>query len=167
VNDLADNPADRLAIGATVFTCRSEFQTQSLAIKLIALLATRGSGMVVIYSGWFSSSEWRLRPLECAHGWSPRGVVQTDRAVARQASKRFSIGDSPWHECCNRLAQLRQKSPKAGIIRGGLYHMFRHKIAHIAYPYLVFDTAKELKQLRLPHRRIVWSVGRLQGQETH
>src|SRR5262249_9125999 len=70
--------------------------------------------------GWFSSSEWRLRPLECAHGWSPRGVVQTDRAVARQASKRFSIGDSPWHECCNRLAQLRQKSPKAGIVRGGL-----------------------------------------------
>src|SRR5262249_41268141 len=70
-------------------------------------------------AGWFSSSEWRLRPLECAHGWSPRGVVQTDRAVARQASKRFSIGDSPWLECCNRLAQLRQKSPKAGIVRGG------------------------------------------------
>src|SRR5262249_16006005 len=23
------------------------------------------------------------------------------------------------HECCNRLAQLRQKSPKAGIVRGG------------------------------------------------
>src|SRR5262249_27410791 len=33
---------------------------------------------------------------------------------------RFSIGDSPWHECCNRLAQLRQKSPKAGIVRGDL-----------------------------------------------
>jgi hypothetical protein len=36
-----------------------------------------------------------------------------------------------------------------------LYYMFRHKIAHIAYPYLVFDTAK----LPPPHRRIVWTVG--------
>ncbi len=38
-----------------------------------------------------------------------------------------------------------------------LYMMFRHKIAHIAYPYLVFDTTS--KGLSLPHRRIVWTVG--------
>lgn len=38
-----------------------------------------------------------------------------------------------------------------------LYLMFRHKIAHIAYPYLVFDTAA--KRLPPPHRRIVWTVG--------
>src|SRR6266436_4759341 len=42
-------------------------------------------------AGWFSSSGWRLRPLECAHGWSPCGVVQKDRAVARQASKPSPI----------------------------------------------------------------------------
>jgi hypothetical protein len=45
-----------------------------------------------------------------------------------------------------------------------LYHMFRHKIAHIAYPYLVFNTAKA-KQLPLPHRRIVWSVGIYKGKK--
>src|SRR5438874_3437368 len=49
-------------------------------------------------AGWFSSSGWRLRPLECAHGWTPCGVVQKDRAVVRQASP---IGDSSWHERSN------------------------------------------------------------------
>src|SRR6478736_852579 len=44
-----------------------------------------------------SSSGWRLRPLECAHGWSPCGVVQRGRAVARQASKRPPMRDSPRH----------------------------------------------------------------------
>lgn len=39
-----------------------------------------------------------------------------------------------------------------------LYFMFRHKIAHIAYPYLVFDTGTKSK-LPGPHRRIVWTVG--------
>src|SRR6266516_2722438 len=36
--------------------------------------------------------------VECAHRWSPCGVVQ-DRAVVGQASP---IEDSPWHECSNR-----------------------------------------------------------------
>jgi hypothetical protein len=45
---------------------------------------------------------WRLRPLDCAHGCSPCGIVQKDRAVARQTSKRFPIGDPPWQERCNR-----------------------------------------------------------------
>src|SRR5207247_2021205 len=49
-------------------------------------------------AGWFSSSGWRLRPLECAHGWTRCGVVQKDRAVVRQASP---IGDSSWHERSN------------------------------------------------------------------
>jgi len=44
------------------------------------------------------------------------------------------------------------------------YHMFRHKIAHIEYPYLVFDTAKD-NQLPLPHRRVVWSVGIYKGRK--
>jgi hypothetical protein len=35
--------------------------------------------------------------------------------------------------------------------------MFRHKIAHIAYPYLVFKTADKLIVPR-PHRRVVWTV---------
>jgi hypothetical protein len=39
-----------------------------------------------------------------------------------------------------------------------LYIMFRHKIAHIAYPYLVFDTSTSA-QLSPPHRRIAWTVG--------
>lgn len=38
-----------------------------------------------------------------------------------------------------------------------LYMMFRHKIAHIAYPYYVFDTAD--KNIPPPRRRIVWTVG--------
>jgi hypothetical protein len=38
-----------------------------------------------------------------------------------------------------------------------LYFMFRHKIAHIAYPYLIFDTTT--KSLPPPARRIVWTVG--------
>jgi hypothetical protein len=37
------------------------------------------------------------------------------------------------------------------------YTMFRHKIAHIAYPYLVFDTAS--KKLPPPRRRVTWTVG--------
>jgi hypothetical protein len=43
-----------------------------------------------------------------------------------------------------------------------LYLMFRHKIAHIAYPYLVFKTAD--KKL-LPHRRVVWTVGIYAGKK--
>jgi hypothetical protein len=43
-----------------------------------------------------------------------------------------------------------------------LYKMFRHKIAHIAYPYLVFDTAKKLPP---PPRRIVWTVGIYVGKK--
>jgi hypothetical protein len=39
-----------------------------------------------------------------------------------------------------------------------LYNMFRHKIAHIRQPYLVFDTAKKSK-LKPPRRRITWTVG--------
>src|SRR5438034_2725240 len=54
--------------------------------------------MMYASAGWFSSSGWRLRPLECAHGWTPCGVVQKDRAVVRQASP---IGDSSWHERSN------------------------------------------------------------------
>jgi hypothetical protein len=38
-----------------------------------------------------------------------------------------------------------------------VYVMFRHKIAHLAYPYLVFDTAS--KKLPPPNRRITWTVG--------
>jgi len=39
-----------------------------------------------------------------------------------------------------------------------LYNMFRHKVAHIRQPYLVFDTATK-RQLGPPHRRITWTVG--------
>jgi hypothetical protein len=38
-----------------------------------------------------------------------------------------------------------------------LYIMFRHKIAHIGYPYTVTDTALD-KRLPGPHRRITWKV---------
>lgn len=44
-----------------------------------------------------------------------------------------------------------------------LYMMFRHKIAHIAYPYLVFDTST--KKIPGPHRRIVWTVGIYAGRK--
>ena len=40
--------------------------------------------------GWFSSSGWRLRPLERAHGWRPC-VVQ-----------KAQFGGPPWHERRNR-----------------------------------------------------------------
>jgi hypothetical protein len=39
-----------------------------------------------------------------------------------------------------------------------LYFMFRHKIAHNAYPYPIFDTRTK-NALQPPHRRIVWTVG--------
>jgi hypothetical protein len=47
-----------------------------------------------------------------------------------------------------------------------LYVMFRHKIAHIAYPYLVFDSAKDnrVQSLSQPHR-ITWTVGVLLGKK--
>ena len=45
-----------------------------------------------------------------------------------------------------------------------LYLMFRHKIAHLAYPYLVFDTATKPK-LGPPRRRITWTVGIYRGKK--
>jgi hypothetical protein len=61
----------------------------------------------------FSSSGWRLRPLEYAHRWSPCGIVQKDRPVARQRQNGL-----PLARALQPLAQLGQKSPKAGIVRG-------------------------------------------------
>jgi hypothetical protein len=46
-----------------------------------------------------------------------------------------------------------------------LYVMFRHKIAHLAYPYLVFDTATKPKDLGPPQRRITWKVGIYRGKK--
>ena len=40
-----------------------------------------------------------------------------------------------------------------------LYNMFRHKIAHIAQPYLVFDTHSKLSLRSSRRRRITWTVG--------
>jgi hypothetical protein len=42
--------------------------------------------------------------------------------------------------------------------------MFRHKIAHLAYPYLVFDTATK-PSLGPPQRRITWTVGIYRGKK--
>jgi hypothetical protein len=39
-----------------------------------------------------------------------------------------------------------------------LYEGFRHKIAHLSNPYLVFDTSTRSKKFLAPHRRITWSV---------
>ena len=64
----------------------------------------------------FSSSGWRLRPLEYAHRWSPCGIVQKDRPVARQRQNGL-----PLARALQPLAQLGQKSPKAGIVRGPHY----------------------------------------------
>src|SRR5262249_19838428 len=52
-------------------------------------------------AGWFSSSGWRLCRPECAHGWSPCGILQRS-AWASQASKPPPIGGSPGHEPCTR-----------------------------------------------------------------
>jgi hypothetical protein len=46
-----------------------------------------------------------------------------------------------------------------------LYVMFRHKIAHLAYPYLVFDTATKSKDLGPQRRRITWIVGIYRGKK--
>jgi hypothetical protein len=46
-----------------------------------------------------------------------------------------------------------------------LYVMFRHKIAHLAYPYLVFDTATKPRDFGPPHRRITWTVGIYRGKK--
>jgi hypothetical protein len=39
-----------------------------------------------------------------------------------------------------------------------LYLVFRHKIAHLSVPYLVFDTARRKEFVGQKHRRITWSV---------
>jgi hypothetical protein len=39
-----------------------------------------------------------------------------------------------------------------------LYLAFRHKIAHLSFPYLVFDTANRKEFVGQKHRRITWSV---------
>jgi hypothetical protein len=39
-----------------------------------------------------------------------------------------------------------------------MYIMLRHKIAHLAYPYIVFDTATSTKYPLNPHRRVTWKV---------
>ena len=40
-----------------------------------------------------------------------------------------------------------------------LYEMFRHKLAHLAYPYVVFDTATKPKRfIGQKPRRITWTV---------
>src|SRR5579863_10095781 len=44
-----------------------------------------------------------------------------------------------------------------------LYYMFRHKIAHICYPYLVFHTSDK-PQLPKPNRKVTWTVGIYKGQ---
>src|SRR5947207_6751956 len=72
-------------------------------------------------AGWFSSSGWRLRPLECAHGWTPCGVVQKDRAVVRQASP---IGDSSWHERSN--CSLKSRNRRKRI----LFEVPRNQFIH-------------------------------------
>jgi len=45
-----------------------------------------------------------------------------------------------------------------------MYYMLRHKIAHLAHPYLVFDTSSKPK-LKPPHRRITWTVGIYAGEK--
>ena len=52
-------------------------------------------------------------PAECAHGWSPCGVVQRGRAVARQASKRSPIGTHL------RTSAATTRSAKAEIAESG------------------------------------------------
>jgi hypothetical protein len=39
-----------------------------------------------------------------------------------------------------------------------LYLAFRHKLAHLSFPYLVFDTATRKEFVGQKHRRITWSV---------
>lgn len=39
-----------------------------------------------------------------------------------------------------------------------LYEGFRHKLAHLAHPYFVFDTATKKSKVPEPKRRIVWTV---------
>jgi hypothetical protein len=46
-----------------------------------------------------------------------------------------------------------------------LYVMFRHKIAHLAYPYLVFDAETKPRDLGPPRRRITWTVGIYRGKK--
>src|SRR5262249_36759648 len=67
------------------------------------------------------SSEWQLHPLECAHGWSPCGIVQrTARTPARRqngprsgthlgtsaATARSAKTEIAESEYCSRFPQL-------------------------------------------------------------
>jgi hypothetical protein len=39
-----------------------------------------------------------------------------------------------------------------------MYLVFRHKLAHLSFPYLVFDTATRKELAKHKHRRITWTV---------
>ena len=39
-----------------------------------------------------------------------------------------------------------------------LYECLRHKIAHLAYPYAVFDTHTSMKLRKTPKRRVTWTI---------
>src|SRR5258705_930547 len=61
---------------------------------------------------WPSSSGWRLRPLECAHGWSPCGVVQKDRAVRLPGVKTVPDRGPTLARALQPLAQLSRNRRK-------------------------------------------------------
>jgi hypothetical protein len=67
-------------------------------VSSMSLAGSRARGQIIDARNsqivWFSSSGWRLRPLERAHGWSACGARPKDRAVASQVSKRDRGGCS-------------------------------------------------------------------------
>jgi hypothetical protein len=67
-------------------------------VSSMSLAGSRARGQIIDARNsqivWFSSSGWRLRPLERAHGWSACGARPKDRAVASQVSKRSQSGST-------------------------------------------------------------------------
>src|SRR5262249_33059043 len=72
---------------------------------------------VTTSAGWFSSSGWRLCRPECAHGWSPCGILQRSAwSPARHQNGPRSgahLGTSP-----ALVRSAKAESPKPAIVRG-------------------------------------------------
>jgi hypothetical protein len=104
---------------ATVETERDYGYPAYYSYGYAPVLRLRRPALLPTSAGWFSSSGWRLCRSECAHTLeSVRHRAKT--ALRPPGVKTVPIGDPPWHECRQRFAQLSQKSPKAGIVRGFL-----------------------------------------------
>jgi hypothetical protein len=85
--------------------------------KEVCYRSVKIEASVTTFAGWFSSSGWRLCRPECAHGWSPCGILQRSAWLpARHQNGPRSgahLGTSP-----ALVRSAKAESPKPAIVRG-------------------------------------------------